>query len=371
MSRSACVAAMLAAAAAGVAEAGVTNPDISVIGQPFVSLGGPSDEPGHDRPRLDVGEVEFVFEAYLNPYARGYFRPVVGAEGLELEEANFSLLRGLPLGLGLKGGRYRVGFGRFNQVHPHAVPFAARFAVLAAYLPGEEALIENGVALSRRLALAGESSLELSADWLQGDSFRIARDVTEDPGDPLAQAGGDDRATEPRPAFAARIAGFAPFGEQSGLEIGASAAGGTNNVAAGARTVVIGADFKVKHRTGARSYLLVQGEALRLDREDAGWDAAAARYTNGRHAVAGGYLYADYAWAARWSAGASWEGFERPAPGEKFDQAVGIFAGFSLLEETTAFRLDWRRAFPDHGRAWHEITLRAIYSMGPHKAHTF
>lgn len=371
MPRSPFVAAMLAAAAAGVARAGVTNPDISVIGQPFVSLANRPGEPDRDRPRLDVGEVEFVFEAYLNPYARGYFRPVVGDEGLELEEATFSLVRGLPFGVGLKGGRYRVGFGRLNVVHPHAMPFAERFAVLAAYLPGEEALIEDGVSLSHRLPLVGECSLELSADWLQGDSFRIARAASSDPGDPLAQAGGDDRAAEPRPAFAARLAGFAPLGERSGLEVGLSAAGGTNNVAAGARTGIFGADVKAKLWMGPRSYLVLQGELLRLDREDAAWEPAPARYTTDRRAVTGGYLYADYAWATRWNAGASWEGSERPTPSEEFDHAAGVFAGFSLLEETTAFRADWRRAFPEGGRAWHQFTLRVVYSMGPHKAHVF
>jgi len=50
---------------------------------------------------------------------------------------------------------------------------------------------------------------------------------------------------------------------------------------------------------------------------------------------------------------------------------VGAFAGFSLLEETTAFRADWRRILPDGGPDFDEFRLRAIFSMGPHKAHQF
>jgi hypothetical protein len=48
------------------------------------------------------------------------------------------------------------------------------------------------------------------------------------------------------------------------------------------------------------------------------------------------------------------------------------------MEETTAFRLDWRRTQPPSGGVLvassdpiQQLTLRVIYSMGPHKAHQF
>jgi hypothetical protein len=48
------------------------------------------------------------------------------------------------------------------------------------------------------------------------------------------------------------------------------------------------------------------------------------------------------------------------------------------MEETTAFRLDYRRIQPGRGAsatsdpdAIQQLTLRAIFSMGPHKAHQF
>ena len=127
----------------GPAHAGVVNPDISVIGQPFARW---SDDAGPARKRvtLDVGETEFVFDAYLNPYARGTFTLALGGEGIELEEGYFSMTRGLPGNLALKGGKYRLGFGKLNPAHPHTYPFAERFRVLATYLPGEESLNETG-----------------------------------------------------------------------------------------------------------------------------------------------------------------------------------------------------------------------------------
>jgi hypothetical protein len=358
------------AIAAGVASAGVINPDISVIGQPFMSL---TDDPtAADRKRLqpDIGETEVVFDAALNPYARGSFTMAFGEEGFELEEGYFALTRFLPAGFALRGGQYRAGFGRLNPMHPHMLPFAERFGVLAAYLPGEEAFIDVGASLSRRVAIGGETSVQLSADWLGGDSFRIARGSTGDPSDPLEQ-GGDDGTGESRPGFLARAAMFTPLGDPSGLELGVSATGGTNNVAASAQTRVYGADAKAKLWTGARSYILVQAEALHLERDDAGFDPVTAAYANTTVSPTGGYIYADYNWATRYNAGASYEGFQRPTPGEEWDESIGLFAGLSLLEETTAFRADWRRVMPDGGPAFNTYVLRVIFSMGPHKAHQF
>jgi hypothetical protein len=362
-------AAVAACALAGTSRAGVMNPDISVIGQPFVFLTTAPDDANRERLQLDVGEVEFFIDAYLNPYARGTFVPVIGDEGAELEEGYFSLVRYLPLGLGLKGGKYRVDFGRQNIAHPHTYPFAERFGVLAAFLPGEESFNEIGVSLSERLALHGDTSLELAVDWLQGDSFRIERESSGDSSDPLEQ-GDDDRAGESRPAFNGRIAAFAMLGDQSGLECGLSLAGGTNNVAAGTRTLVYGADAKAKLWTSPRAYLLLQGELLRLEREDAGWDPAAA-YTQSRTQALGGYVYADYNWATRYNVGVSYEAYEQPAPATPLEQSVGAFAGLALMEETTSFRADWRRHIPEGADAFDEFTLRVIFSMGPHKAHQF
>ena len=352
-----------------MARAGVINPDISVIGQPFFSMNDDPLNPERNRVRFDVGETEFVFDAYLNPYAKGTFVTTLSGEGFELEEGYFNLFRSLPLGLALKGGKYRVGFGRLNPIHPHAYPFAEPFLVLRTYLPGEEGLNETGVSLSERIPVHGDFSLNLAADWLQGDSFRIAREPTDDPNDPIT-LGGDDQAGESRSAGAGRISGFAMLGEQSALEFGLSATVGTNNVAASTITQVYGADMKAKLWFSPRSYLVLQGEALMLDREDATWSPV-SEYTSTTVDPVGGYLYADYNFGLRYNLGVSYERFQEPTIDEPWMQAVGAFAGFSLLEETTVFRLDYVHLNPEVGDDTNQVTLRIIYSMGPHKPHTF
>ncbi|MGH7730732.1 MAG: hypothetical protein ACRENJ_05705 [Candidatus Eiseniibacteriota bacterium] len=370
--RGAVVATMLGIAS--VAGAGVINPNISVVGQPFSRWTDDAGDPAAKRAILDAGETEFVYDDYLNPYARGFITIAVSGEGAEVEEGYFNLLRGLPLGLTLKGGKYRVGFGRLNPVHPHAVPFAERFRVMA-FLPGGEAFNETGVQLSARIPVPSDWSVTASADVLQGDSFRLERPVSGAPNDPRLADG--DRPGEPRPGLVGRLTAFGQIGDRSGIELGLSGTHGTNNVAAAARTTVLGGDAKLKLWTSPNAYLLVQGELLHLRRDDAGWDGAAAAYTRAPLRNTGGYLFADYNFRTRYNVGASFERFEDPA-GDGSNQAFGAFAGLALLEETTAFRVDWNRYTPGTPAgasvspgAVNTVTVRAIYSMGPHKAHQF
>lgn len=348
--------------------AGVVNPDVSVVGQPFLRWTDEPGDPDRRRATLELGETEFVFDSYLNPYARGTFTVALHDGHVHLEEAFFDLVRGLPAGLALKGGRYRAGFGRLNPEHPHVYPFAGRFRVLAAYLPGEEALIETGVSVSTRFALPGDASLTAAADWLQGDSFHEDAHVHEDE---EAEEEADPAETGARPAALGRLSAFVPLGERSGLDLGLSAAHGTNDVAAGTRTTVCGADAKAKLWSGPRSHLLLQGELLRLDREHAHEHEGGTEVHRLR--PWGGYVFADYAFDTRVDAGLSYERWQRPEEDRTWDQAFGVFAGLALMEETTSFRLGWEHFRPgaDGDAAVNTVTLRVIYSMGPHRAHRF
>jgi hypothetical protein len=368
---------LLLAALVTPAIAGVINPDISMIGQPFILWTDDESDPAHIRPTLHLGEVEGVFDAYLNPYARGTFIFAIAEGGIEVEEGYFQLLRGLPGGLAVKGGQYRAGFGKLNLMHPHAVPFAERFRVMG-YLAGEESLNEIGISLSGRIPMPGDFSLTATGDWLQGDSYRIERESTGDITDPLETDPEADRGAEPLPAVLGRLAGFGQIGDRSGYELGFSATQGTNNEDASARTRVIGGDAKLKLWSGPSSYLVLQGEVLRLDRDDAGWDPTALAYTTAEVKATGGYFYADYNFKIRYNFGAGFERFQDPTPDKTSNTAFKVFAGYSLLEETTAFRIDWDHFSPGTPTGAtvappdvNTVTMRVIFSMGPHKAHQF
>ena len=360
------------------AYAGVINPDISVIGQPFISWTDDANSLARRRPVFGAGETEFVFDSALNPYARGFFVVSLASGQVELEEGYFTLLRGLPGDITIKGGKYRAGFGKLNPAHPHTYPFAERFGVQQAYLPGDESFNETGLDVSWRVPLPGAWSVTANADVLQGDSFRMKREASVAANDPLLGNDEGDHTSEPRAAWLCRLAAFAPVGDRSGLELGVSATQGTNNVAAAARTLVAGGDVKVKLWTSASAYLLVQGEFLQLARDDARWDEPAAGYVLSKTKASGGYVFADYNWAQRYNVGASFERHEQPSLGGESNSAVGLFAGLALMEETTAFRVDYRRLQPGRAlfaaadpEAVNQFTMRVIFSMGPHKAHQF
>ena len=366
---------VVVAAYAGPATAGVTNPNISVIGQPYILWNDDSTSPADGQATLEPGELEVFFDAYLNPYARGTVVVSVGEDGAGMEEGFFELLRGLPGGLVLKGGKYRLNFGKLNPKHPHTYPFAERFRVLADYLPGDESFNETAVQISQRLPAPGDFSLTASADWLAGDTFRIERESSGANNDPLDS--GDDDADRPRSAFLARLAGFAGIGDRSGLEIGVSASTGINNVAADARTTIYGADARAKLWNSDTSCLVLQGEFLHQQLDHAGWDSTTVAYTRTRTKSTGGYVYADYNFKTRYNVGGGYERYRQPVVDGPWDQSMKLWVGFSLLEESTAFRLDWDHYMPGDMPGTgalpdiNTITLRAIFSMGPHKAHQF
>ena len=358
------------------AHAGVVNPDISLIGQPVIRWTDDSSSVARKRPQFLLGETELVFDAALNPYAHGTAVFTFADGNADVEEAYFAMTRGLPLGLALKGGKYRVPFGKLNPAHPHTYPFADRFRVLAAYLPGEDGYADTGIELSERIPAPGDLALTASADWLSGDPFRREREPLAG-NDPIFTTTAGDRAGEPRPAGLGRLSAFVPMGDRSGVELGADVLQGTNDVAAAARTTLWGADAKLKLWTAATSYLLLQGEFLHLDRDEAGWDSVRAAFTRDPLKRSGGYVFADYAFATRYDAGVSFETFERPSAAAERDQAFGAFAGLALLEESTVFRIGWEHFMPGATGGGHDpkaidtLTLRVIYSMGPHKAHQF
>jgi hypothetical protein len=337
--------------------AGVGIPDISVIGQLRTFLNDDPADINRNRGQISFDESELVFDAALNPYARGTFVFAVADGGIEVEEGYLTLNRGLPNGLLVKAGKYRVGFGKLNPAHPHAYPFIERFRVLAAYLPGDEAYNEIGGQLSYRLPLPGDLSSTLSADVLQGNSFHTdTLDMSRDAS---------------RPALLGRWSNFFGIGGESSMEVGLSATQGVNNVDFKSKTSVLGVDAKVKLRFSPLKVLVLQGEFLALDHEHATRDSATGNVTKDHLRPVGGYVFADYTTQKRYNVGAKYERFQRAESGKPWDQSVGVFAGLALMEETTLFRVNWDRFMPDGGDAYNTYTLQVVFSMGPHKAHQF
>ena len=178
-----------------------------------------------------------------------------------------------------------------------------------------------------------------------------------------------------RPAWLARWSNFFLLKDPTALELGLSATQGVNNVALKTTTSIFGADAKLKWWLNPRDHLILQAEALTMDREDAVVDTVTGVVTTEHMKPFGGYFFADYNFRKRYEAGFKYERFQRSelnAAGEKlWDQSVGVFAGISLMEETTLFRFNWDRFIPEDLEAYNTFTIQALWSMGPHKAHQF
>jgi hypothetical protein len=350
--RSGFLLALMVAFAGSSAFAGVTNPDISVIGQMRTFVTDDPADSNRNRAQISFDESELFADAALNPYAHGTFVFSVADGGIDVEEGFLQIVRGLPNGFAIKAGKYRVGFGRLNPLHPHAYPFIYRFHVLAAYLPGDESYDETGGQLSYRLPLPGDLSSTLSADVLQGNTFHP-----------------DESGS--RPAWVARWANFFALKDPSSMEVGVSATEGTNDVLHDTHTFIYGADAKAKLWLSPLNALILQGEFLGVDREQADVNIETGAVTKSHIRPIGGYVFADYTWHKRYEGGVTYERFQRVEPAKPWDQAAGLFAGFLPMEETTVFRLNWNRYFPKGGVATNLYTLQIVWSMGPHKAHQF
>ncbi|MBI5060527.1 hypothetical protein HZB60_12195 [candidate division KSB1 bacterium] len=351
-----CLCAFLSCGLLSLVYGGVTNPDISVIGQMRVFNTADTTDPNHDRGQFAFDETELVFDAYLNPYAKGTFVfAVVREEGIEVEEGFFQIMRGLPQGFAIKAGKYRTGFGKLNPVHPHAYPFAERFGVLAEYLPGEESYNEIGGQLSYLLPLPGTLASTISVDVLQGNSFKVDA----------------DESGQARPAVLGRWSNFFTLHGESSMEIGLSATQGTNHAVDGTTTTATGADAKAKLWLSSLSSLTLQAEFLGLNREYAAYNDEGVATGTESLTPNGGYFFADLSLRKRYNVGFSIERYQQATDEQPWNQSLGVFAGVALMEESTLFRLVLDHNQAGEGQDFNTITVQAVFSMGPHKVHQF
>ena len=361
----------------------VYNPDISVIPRFVLSTDDGAQLPERrvfSRPEFTLEELELGLQAYVNPYARGdIFFSMEGIEqpDISLEEAYVSIIKGLPLDMNIRLGKYRVEFGKLNMVHPHALPFVGSVLVQERFL-GEGGLNDLGLTASFLLP-TGEVYSRLSLDILAGTSIGVL-----EPGQEASGGGAGIIDTTDGPALyaqAGRAMTFIPLGDESDIEIGLSALTGIHDPYAKLRFWYWNLDFKYKWKPDSYTSLVVQGEWLvnlrhaHRDRElvpftDDGGNPVRRSITS-----AGMYFFADYQFFKVYSAGGRLDWAESPYHADDRAWAVAVFAGYYPVEETLGLRLHYQhtRTTPPRGDAasvnW--IGLQAVLSIGPHKAHPF
>ena len=325
--------------------AGVTNPDISVLGQVFSTYTNDPLSPDKDRLALDLGECELVFDSALNPYARGFVVLSIDDGKTEVEEAYCTILKGLPQGMSMKIGKFRLPFGKINPLHPHAYPFIETPRVLKELLPGEESFNDTAIEASYFLPTPEVLSSLLSIDMLKGETFKS-----------------EDAADGNRVGWLAHLGNSFLWGDmQDILEIGFSATQGTNDPAFDTKTDVYGMDIKSKIHPSATSVLTLGAEAMQRKDE-------IHELPNDKR---NGFLaYFDYKFHERWNGGIIYDQYES-AFSQGSNKTIKAFGGFSVLEETTLFRLSLEHFMPKEGENVNTVMFQLVFSMGPHKAHQF
>jgi hypothetical protein len=352
------------------------NPDISLIPRFLISTddGAKLDEGTREfaRPEFQFQELEAVFAGYLNPYARAdvimtLSGPDIEAASLGLEEAYLTVLRGLPLDLNLRTGKYRVEFGKLNMMHPHAWPFITQPIAQQRFF-GEEALNDLGISASLVLP-TGDVYSRLTVDVLRGLSIPEAAGIadTTDASQPYAASG--------------RLMGFFPVGEDADLEAGISAYTGVHDPYTHDNFWYWNVDFKYRYRPSTYTSLVVQGEYLLNTRDavqsqdlvpfvDAGGNPERRSITSG-----GFYLYSDFQFQKVFSVGARVDWSQSPYGTDDPATGVSVFVGYYPVEETIGLRLEYQHSRTEvpgtDARAVNFIGLQTLFSLGPHKAHPF
>lgn len=358
---------LLLLAIAITVHAGVSNPDISLIGQ--VRSNWTSDPNAADQynPTLGIDEVELVAQSAINPYADGAFVLAIGEEGLEVEEGYINLNRLFPLGFALKAGKFRAPLGKLNTVHPHAYPFMDSPHLLnpkSGLMPGEESYNDVALEISELLPGIGSWAPQYSFAIQQGSIFRTGQDLLD------TEANYDPKVSETHLAFLAHVSNGFEIGENWIGDVGLSWARGNNNISANTQTSLYGTDLKLKLLIAPETRLILQGEGLWRQEEVATWNPTEGTYTHATEDRIGFVTIANFVFR-RWNFGTLYEQLSEINSTSVVDKSVKAFSGFSLLEETTLFRVAIENRWMEQGDPVTTVSMQILYSMGPHKPHQF
>ncbi|MCX6137445.1 MAG: hypothetical protein NTV54_08135 [Ignavibacteriales bacterium] len=345
-----------------------TNPDISVIPRFRVESNDGEKLPAKrefTRPMFSLEETEIAFQAYLNPFAKAdviLTKEGTGSEPIGIEEAYATFLRGLPLDLNVRLGKFRSEFGKINTTHPHAWPFLSAPLSVERFIG--DAVNDIGISVTYAIPTGDEVYTHLTLGLTNGESIGSI--------DPKSgkRAGGigivDTTGGSPRYAESLRLMTFIPAGENSDLEIGVSGLTGIHDPYQDLRFTYLNLDAKYKWKPDMYTWLTVQGEFLLNTRSQAG---------AGNLNSLGAYLYADYQFMKIFSLGGRCDWTESPYSASEKAYGGAIFFGYYPVEETTAFRIQFQHvteAVPlQNNKDVNTITLQCLFSLGPHKAHAF
>ncbi len=311
------------------------NPDISVIPDFRTYTTTQKGNPDKNKVNFTMEEIEMAIQAPLNPYSRAdVFVSFTNdeSEPVDVEEAYFTIEKGLPWNFNIKGGKFLVDFSKLNTTHSHIFPFVER-PLYQQYYFGEEGLKDVGVELNTLLP-TGDIYTRISGTAATGDELDGGRKSL---------------------LYTGRLSSFFQLTELSALETGVGTATGIRDTLA-KRFNWYNVDAKFKWKKDRYTSLTLWAEAL------------ISRYSGLN--TFGGYVAANYQFKRRFEIGSKLDLTQSIDSKEKTRSISGNF-NFLPVEETLVFRLLVTRTKAERERAYNTYMLQALFSLGPHKAHIF
>jgi len=352
---------LLVALCGSVSAQTTLNPDVSAIGDMMIFTHNDEERINEkDKFNLTRPKLELNLNGYLNPYARA--DAVIAWEGEEnavIEEFYATILRGLPLNMNLRAGKYRLEYGRLNPIHPHAYSFINLPMVHEAFF-GEEGL--NDVAIRAAFLLpSGKTYTELMGAVTKGNAL-----LEED-----ALAGNDT--THLNLGGFGRLTTSMAVSETAELSLGTSILNSVYEIdPRQLRTTLIGLDAKYKNVKSRYSTLLFESEFLYRSQEQDSADNVTSYGT---------YAYVDYKFHKVYNIGGmfdytslkslEFDTLGTPSEVTSNTWRGALFVGFAPIEETTLIRLVGHWTKPKETDGIWELAMQFVFSLGPHKPHNF
>lgn len=316
------------------------NPDISVIGDLIVETDG-------EQSNFNSSGIELAIQGYVNPFARAdvYLHKHNDESPIHLEEAFLSIERGLPLNLGMRIGKMRPDFSKINNEHMHTYYYILTSETVQSIL-GEEMWSSIGIEGNMLLPFPWYSNISIGV--FQSGISQHHHDHEE-----IAEMEHDhDDEGNAEKVISARLSHFVDISHITHLEFGTS----FYHELEQSEESIIGADFKFKWRPDTYRSFVVQSDYFhKLVHDD--------------EIIKTGYAWLNYQFKRIWNTGFIFD-YSNDIEEESY-KSIGVFVGFSPVEESSVFRLRVHQAY--HGNEDPNLTFVAqvIWSLGPHKPHQF
>jgi hypothetical protein len=331
--------------------------------------------------------MELFVDGYLNPYARASANIAYEEGEFNVEELYGNIVRGLPLDMQIKAGKFLVGFGKINNVHPHAWPFLERPLFHQVFFT-PDGLNEIGVNFSFLLPTS-DIYTNIDLGVFKGQSILPLTD----------SVGFIERGINP--IFVGRLGSFFSLNDYTNLEVGISSSYGifAKSISGNAdistptekslKYLYGGLDFKFKYVPDSYTAFTFQGEILvnhrdvtRFNEISGVLDLYQKTITN-----SGAFVFADYRFDKQYGFGLKYDytagivgdepSFQTLANDDQ-NHTLGIegWIAYYPVEETTVLRIGVQHLTFKYNNgtkrnAETTFMLQFLFSLGPHKAHPF